>query len=281
MSDGFVKIYESILQSTIWLESPEIKVVWFTMLALKDQEGIVHASIPGLAKTAGVSVEDCETALKKFLSPDPYSRTKDFEGRRIQERDGGWFLINHAKYRDQRTKKQIDDAERQARHRSSQSVTACHAPSQRIAIDPDPDPDPDPEKQTTSKDVVDASGKKKKKTNPNIDIIITCFNETGKLLGWTPFKPSVRSTRINTILANRAADPEFMANLPKYAKMMQAQTWTEGWSIENFLRPRNMEKCFGGFWDKNKQESTQEDIDLSKPWNQPDYDPKQPMREAQ
>ena len=279
MSDGFVKIYESILQSTIWLESPEIKVVWFTMLALKDQEGIVHASIPGLAKTAGVSVEDCETALKKFLSPDPYSRTKDFEGRRIQERDGGWFLINHAKYRDQRTKKQIDDAERQARHRSSQSVTACHTPSQRIAIDPDPDPDP--EKQTTSKDVVDTAAVKKKPTNPNIETIVACFNETGKALGWTPFRPNARSTRINTILANRAADPDFMEKLPRYAKLMLAQTWTEGWGIESFLRPGNMKKCFDGFWDKNKQESIQEDLDLSKPWNQPDYDPKQPMRTSQ
>lgn len=127
----------------------------------------------------------------------------------------------------------------------------------------------------------EAVKEKKKQTNPNVDIIITCFNETGKLLGWTPFKPTARSTRINTVIANRANDPEFMANLPKYAKMIQSQKWTEGWGIETFLRPGNMKKCLDGFWDKNKQETTQEDIDMSKPWNNPDYVPEQPMRVSQ
>lgn len=125
MSDGYVKVYESILQSTIWLEAPETKIVWITMLTLKDKDGVVYASVPGLANTSGVSLEACEAAINRFLSPDPYSRTKDFEGRRIREVDGGWFLINHAKYRDLRTQKNINDAERKRKSREKH-VTTCH-----------------------------------------------------------------------------------------------------------------------------------------------------------
>ncbi len=69
------------------------------MLAMADRNGRVWASIPGLAKEAAVSVEACRTAIAEFLAPDPDSRTKVAEGRRIEEIDGGWRLINHAKYR--------------------------------------------------------------------------------------------------------------------------------------------------------------------------------------
>ena len=69
------------------------------MLAMVDRNGEVHASIPGLAKRAGISLNECEEALSCLLSPDPYSRTKEHEGRRIGVIDGGWELLNHAKYR--------------------------------------------------------------------------------------------------------------------------------------------------------------------------------------
>jgi len=69
------------------------------MLAMADRYGRISASIPGLAKEAAVSVEACRTAINEFLAPDPDSRTKIAEGRRIEEIDGGWKLINHAKYR--------------------------------------------------------------------------------------------------------------------------------------------------------------------------------------
>lgn len=69
------------------------------MLAMADKHGRIWASIPGLASRAKVSIPEVEKALKCFLSPDKYSRTQDHEGRRIAEIDGGWKLLNHAKYR--------------------------------------------------------------------------------------------------------------------------------------------------------------------------------------
>jgi hypothetical protein len=68
------------------------------MLLMANRFGVVEASIPALARRANVSQPECESALRIFLSPDEHSRSKDFEGRRIQQADGGWHLLNHEKY---------------------------------------------------------------------------------------------------------------------------------------------------------------------------------------
>jgi hypothetical protein len=73
------------------------------MLAMADDRSEVRSSIPGLARASGVSIEECEDALKCFLSPDPYSRSQEHEGRRIEEVDGGWKLLNGDKYRAMRS----------------------------------------------------------------------------------------------------------------------------------------------------------------------------------
>ncbi len=118
----YTKLANSILTSTVWMESDQTRIVWLTLLAMCDKNGEVQASIPGLANVARVGVEDCEKAMKLFLSPDPYSRTKTDQGRRIEEIDGGWMVLNHEKYRDlasdSDTKKKA--AERQRRYRERQ-----------------------------------------------------------------------------------------------------------------------------------------------------------------
>jgi hypothetical protein len=96
---GYTKLFSSILASTIWREPDHVRVVWITMLAMVNRNGIVEASVPGLADMARVSVEQCEDALNILRSPDAYSRTKDNDGRRVQDVDGGFLLLNYAKYR--------------------------------------------------------------------------------------------------------------------------------------------------------------------------------------
>lgn len=108
------------MNSTIWREPKEVKIVWITMLAMCDKEGVVEASIPGLADAARVTLEECLASLRVLQGPDPYSRTKAHEGRRVMEVEGGWLILNHAKYRaklsaeDQRAKA----AARQAKWRA-------------------------------------------------------------------------------------------------------------------------------------------------------------------
>jgi hypothetical protein len=97
---GYTKLFSSILDSTVWQEAKETRLVWITMLAMKDGRQVVEASVPGLAKRAGVTLEECEGALARLKEPDPYSRTQEHAGRRIQDVDGGWFILNGTKYRE-------------------------------------------------------------------------------------------------------------------------------------------------------------------------------------
>lgn len=99
MPETFTKLFGSILASTVWQEPDATRLTWITMLAMADKEGLVSASVPGLAHMARVSVPQCEEALRTFLAPDPYSRTPDHDGRRIEADAGGWRLLNHAMYR--------------------------------------------------------------------------------------------------------------------------------------------------------------------------------------
>jgi hypothetical protein len=118
---GYTKLFESIVTSTIWQEDLATKVVWVTMLALKNRNHVVEASVPGLAHVAGVSLAECEAALKRFESPDPYSRSREFDGRRIERCDGGWVILNGEKFQkllsleDRREYKRVKQAEYRAR----------------------------------------------------------------------------------------------------------------------------------------------------------------------
>jgi len=128
---NYTKLFNSIVTSTIWTEDDKTRIVWITMLAMSDQNGEVHASVPGLARVAGVTLADCELALGKLLGPDPYSRTPDNEGRRIAPIDGGWELLNHRKYRAMasREDEKKSNAVRQERFRARHApVTDSNAP---------------------------------------------------------------------------------------------------------------------------------------------------------
>jgi len=114
MSVTFTKLFSSITESTVWAEPDHTRIVWIAMLAMADHAGRVWASIPGLANRARVSIDKCEEALNTFLSPDKYSRTKDFDGVRIEAIDGGWRLLNHAKYKAIRDHESIKESKRKS-----------------------------------------------------------------------------------------------------------------------------------------------------------------------
>lgn len=82
------------------------------MLCMADKNGVVEASVPGLADLARVELKDCEDALERLSSPDKYSRSQDFEGRRIEIADGGWLLLNYKKYRGKLVSEKIKEQNR-------------------------------------------------------------------------------------------------------------------------------------------------------------------------
>lgn len=63
--------------------------------------GFVHAAAPGIVgrslmpdKSVGLD------ALKRLGDPDPLSRSQEYEGRRLIRVNGGFLVLNYAKYRD-------------------------------------------------------------------------------------------------------------------------------------------------------------------------------------
>ena len=96
---GYTKLFNSILASTVWDEPVETRIVWITLLAMADKYGVAEGSIPGLAVFARLPVHATRIALDRLASPDPDSRSKEEGGRRIEVVEGGWRLVNHAKYR--------------------------------------------------------------------------------------------------------------------------------------------------------------------------------------
>jgi len=119
MSGGnFVKLYGSILDSSIWSEDPWTRLLWVTMLAMADADGQVMASVPGLARRANIPLDKTLEALEVLTSPDAFDRSGVDEGRRLRVIPGGWLLVNYERYRELRTAKQVADAKRQADYRA-------------------------------------------------------------------------------------------------------------------------------------------------------------------
>ena len=123
----YVKLFSSILTSSIWSQDPNIRLVWITMLAMADAEGYVMAAPSGLARVANVPLKDCAAALKVFQEPDEESFTRDHEGRRIEQVEGGWLLLNYEKYREIRTEKQLKAAARQRKRYHSKKSDGSEA----------------------------------------------------------------------------------------------------------------------------------------------------------
>ena len=92
-------MFSSIVTSSIWNESDSTRIVWITMLAMADADGIVEGTASGFAPLARVSIEQMEAAIETLSSPDRHSRTKDNEGRRIEIIEGGWKLLNYKLHR--------------------------------------------------------------------------------------------------------------------------------------------------------------------------------------
>ena len=139
---GYAKLFETIIHSTIWGEPDNVRLVWITMLAMADKFGVVEASIPGLADAARVKLDQCEEALERLMAPDKYSRTKDFEGRRIEEIDGGWIVLNFEKYR--MKKSQEEQREKWRRNKRKQRARAAEEEEMSPDLSPDLSPDVPP-----------------------------------------------------------------------------------------------------------------------------------------
>lgn len=120
MTNGFTKLFNSIITSSIWSEDDKTRLMWVTMLATSDSKGFVSGTIPGMAAIARMSLSDAKKAIKKLESPDPYSRSSKQDGARISKCNDGWLITNYLRYRKQRDpeKRKVQNREAQQRFRN-------------------------------------------------------------------------------------------------------------------------------------------------------------------
>lgn len=152
----FVKLDCGILNSTIWYDKPARDVFITALLMATPREfdepapaikirsldrdgwdvppgwyGFVPAAGIGIVHRAGVEQEAGLEALERLSSPEPDSRSKDFEGRRLARINGGFVVLNYMRYR----KRDETGAERTRRWRARQKEQE-EAASRRVTPSP-------------------------------------------------------------------------------------------------------------------------------------------------
>lgn len=105
------------MDSSVWSEPDNVRVVFITMLAKKDSDHIVRGSAFQIGRWANKTEEEVLEALTILSSPDTKRKEpQPHEGRRIQKVEDGWFILNGEEYR-----KKIADEMRKARLRRAQT----------------------------------------------------------------------------------------------------------------------------------------------------------------
>ena len=154
MAETYTKLLSSLPDSSVWREPYHVRIVWVTMLAMSDRDGYVWASVGGLADRARVSPEQCREALGVLSAPDPDSRSRDYEGRRIEEVERGWFLLNHGRFRDMRDEDEHRRKERERkRAQRAKAKEAARAATLPVVAEPPTDHDGSPDETVCPLDI--------------------------------------------------------------------------------------------------------------------------------
>lgn len=96
---SYAKLY-SFEDSSIMEEDVVIRFIFLWMLGAADFNGYFDGSSESMARRANVKPEDMKRALEKFQSPDPDSKSKLEEGKRIIYQGANrWWIVNFVEYR--------------------------------------------------------------------------------------------------------------------------------------------------------------------------------------
>ena len=99
----WIKLHSGLTESSVWEEPYHVRIVWTAMMAKCTLSGVVSASESAIHRMANVTIEEAEDALQVLSSPDPKSKSQEFDGRRIERVNGGFRLLNYFNYRESKT----------------------------------------------------------------------------------------------------------------------------------------------------------------------------------
>lgn len=136
-ANGYAPVFNSVFRGTLCGRWPDL-AVWLTLLPLMDEYGRVDMTHEAIAALTGWPLQLLRNAIEALEQPDPRSRSKAEEGRRLlrldPERDWGWLIVNHGLYREKASgRQQVEDGRNAAkvkrykeRHRQTPADTEGH-----------------------------------------------------------------------------------------------------------------------------------------------------------
>lgn len=99
-----------IVDSSLWKEKLSVRVMFLTILSLKDADHICRFDAYQLHQKANLTPVEALEAIEVLKNHDtqrPKEFAQEFEGRRIQEVPEGFLVLNGQKYRDKMQKAKI------------------------------------------------------------------------------------------------------------------------------------------------------------------------------
>ena len=100
---GYTPLFDSVFTGTLCGKYPDT-AAWMFFLALKDKNGEIDMTPQYIATITGMPLNDLLGCIKRFMEPDPDSRSSEEDGRKLikldPDRPWGWKVVNHEKYRE-------------------------------------------------------------------------------------------------------------------------------------------------------------------------------------
>lgn len=133
---SFCLLWSKTLQSSLWINgTKEDKLLWFTILMMKDKDGMVLCSLIGLADAAKLKKSECEESLAKFMDPDADDTSGVNEGRRLRKVQGGWQVVNHEHYRfSTEAKREFERLKKQEQRAAEKLAAHEEAPNETVSV---------------------------------------------------------------------------------------------------------------------------------------------------
>lgn len=98
----FAKVFGQIFDSSI-AEDYNCRRMFIDMLVLADSDGVVDMTIEAISRRTNVPLAEVEKYITELQEPDPASRSKKEDGRRLilvdPQRGWGWQVVNYRHYR--------------------------------------------------------------------------------------------------------------------------------------------------------------------------------------
>lgn len=125
MTNVFAKIFSQIFDSSI-AEDYNCRRMFMDLLILADATGGVDMTHEAISRRTNVPIEEVRRYIEELQRPDPPSRSKLEQGRRLipldSHRDWGWQIVNYGHYRkirDEEVRRSyFRDAKRKVRSKS-------------------------------------------------------------------------------------------------------------------------------------------------------------------